>query len=488
MKAQPHQPPTGFGLKATTADRPAMTANSSDAASRDPYLWLEDVDGARALDWARERNAETERALEKRADYDGIRASLLAIYDSKDRIARVRRRGDRFYNFWQDEKHKRGIVRRASLAGFRNNDVPWETVIDLDALAADENENWTWHGMQCLGPDYRRCLVSLSRGGADAAVVREFDSVDKRFVEGGFALPEAKSDVAWVDADSVYVATDFGAGSLTASGYPRIVKRWRRGTPLAMAETLFEAAPDDVAAGVSVDRTPGFERTVFSRLLDTRRSKRFLLADGKLEPVDVPDDARVDFMRDTMLLELRSDLTLGERTFAAGSLLGADAEAWRTGKRSATALFTPTPTRSLAGWQQTRGGLLLDVLDNVAGRLEVLTKHGTQFSRRGSTRPFPGRSASARSTTRSSTASRPRQASRRLPPPRTDRSPSATGSATSISSRPTRSRSPAPKTTGARPSRRGRRSSMRRACTSTSSSRHRRTAPACRTSSSGRAA
>ena len=373
-----------------TPERTAMTTTPIDDTGRDPYLWLEDVDGERALDWARARNAETSRALQTRADYDSIRKSLLAIYDSKDRIARVRRRGDWFYNFWQDEQHKRGVVRRATLADYRKTEVPWETVIDLDALAAAEHENWTWHGMQCLGPAYRRCLVSLSRGGADAAVVREFDSVDKRFVAGGFELPEAKSDIAWIDADSLYVATDFGAGSLTASGYPRIVKRWQRGTPLAAAETLFEAAPDDVAVGISVDRTPGYERTVFSRLLDTRSSRRFLLTGGKLEAIDVPDDAKVDFIRDVMLVELRSELMLGDRTFAAGSLLATDAQAWASGERRATALFTPTPTRSLAGWQQTRDTVLLDVLDNVASRLEVLTKQGTHFNRRVVDAPFPG--------------------------------------------------------------------------------------------------
>ena len=356
----------------------------------DPYLWLEDVNGARALDWARARNALTERILKARPDYASTYRSLLAIFNSRDRIATVTRRGDWFYNFWQDEAHKRGLVRRAKLDDYRRADVPWETVLDLDAIAQAEHENWTWHGMQCLGPSYRRCLVSLSRGGADADVVREFDSVDKGFVADGFVLPEAKSEVDWIDGDNVYVATDFGLGSLTASGYPRIVKHWRRGTALTAAETVFEAAPEDVGVGVSVERTPGFERTVFSRLVDTQKSKRFLREGDRLIRIDVPDDARIDFMRDVLLIELRSDLKLGDETFVAGSLLATDAAAWLDGRRDATALFTPTPTRSLAGWQQTRDTLVLNVLDNVASRLEERKKTGTSFARRAVQAPFPG--------------------------------------------------------------------------------------------------
>jgi prolyl oligopeptidase len=245
--------------------------------------------------------------------------------------------------------------------------------------------------MRCLGPSHRRCLVSLSRGGADASVVREFDSVDKRFVSGGFVLPEAKSEVTWIDADAVYVATDFGAGSMTRSGYPRIVKHWRRGTPLADAATVFEASPSDVAAGVSVDRTPGFGRTILERSIDTVRSRRFLLRGTELVPIDVPDDARIAFMRDTLLVELRSELRIGTETFAAGSLLAADADAWLAGRRAATTpLFTPTPTRSLAGWTQTRDHLLIEVLDNVASRVEEWRKRGATFSRREVAAPFPG--------------------------------------------------------------------------------------------------
>ena len=362
---------------------------SIDAAG-DPYRWLEDIDSPRALDWARQRNAESQGVLEHDPGYAQTVRRLLAIYDSRDRIPYLTRHGDAFYNFWQDGAHKRGILRRTSLAGYRRADIAWETVLDLDALAAAENENWTWKDMDCLGPAYRRCLVALARGGADATVVREFDVVAKRFVADGFTLPEAKSDVVWIDADDVYVATDFGPGSLTDAGYPRIVKRWRRGTPLAAASTVFEVRPHDVAAGVSVDRTPGWERTVFERVVSTRRTRRFLLEGDRQVPLDVPEDARIALMRDTLLIEPRTDLVVGAATYVAGSLLAADAQAFLAGDRALRVLFTPTATRSLAGWQLTRDHILLNELDDVASRLEEVEKHGAAFTRRAVKAPFPG--------------------------------------------------------------------------------------------------
>lgn len=228
--------------------------------SDDPYLWLEEVQGDKALAWARERNAATRRQLEAHPRFSAMRERFLEILNSRDRIPYITRQGDWFYNLWRDEKNKRGLWRRTTLAEYRKPQPAWQTVLDLDALAARESENWVWSSASCFGPSYRRCLLSLSRGGADAVVVREFDTVDQRFVDGGFTLPEAKSDVAWIDENTIYVGTDFGPGSLTASGYPRVIKRWRRGQPLAEAATVFEGEAQDVSAWVTVDRTPGFEQ------------------------------------------------------------------------------------------------------------------------------------------------------------------------------------------------------------------------------------
>ena len=295
----------------------------------DPYLWLEEVLGERALAWVRACNAQTEALLQADSGFLARRQQILDVLDSRAEIPAVTRRGDWLYNFWRDAEHPRGLWRRTTLAGYRQAEPPWETLLDVDALGLAEGENWVWAGATCLGPEYRRCLVSLSRGGADAAVVREFDTVDKGFVAGGFSLPEAKSQVAWIDAGHIYVATDFGPGSLTDSGYPRVIKRWQRGQPLAGAETVYEGQPGDVVVFVTVDDTPGHERTVFCRMLDFYNTQLALLqgraASGVPLPVDKPSDAQLDWWREHVLVELRSDWTVAGRTWPRGSLLVADA-------------------------------------------------------------------------------------------------------------------------------------------------------------------
>lgn len=194
--------------------------------AKDPNLWLETIDGPKQLDWVKQQNAETVKTYADNAEFKQLDGRLLEVLDSNARIPMVSKIGDHFYNFWRDKEHPKGLWRRTSLDEYRKDKPNWETVIDLDALAASEKENWVWHGADCLKPAYRRCLVALSRGGADASVIREFDLTDKQFVKDGFDLPEAKSNVNWMDSDHVYVATDFGPGSMTKSSYPRIVKEW----------------------------------------------------------------------------------------------------------------------------------------------------------------------------------------------------------------------------------------------------------------------
>jgi prolyl oligopeptidase len=299
-------------MTALPADQTATTpATAAAATADDPYLWLEEVQGERALAWVRERNTAARKVLEAQPRFAEMRDGFRAILDSRDKIPYVSRRGDALYNFWRDAEHPRGLWRRTTLAEYRLPAPAWETVIDLDALAKSEGENWVWAGASCLAPDYRRCLVKLSRGGADAHVVREFDSRSKAFVGGGFSLPEAKSEVVWLSADTVYVGTDFGPGSLTDSGYPRVVKRWQRGQPLSAASTVFEGQAQDVAAGVSVDNTPGFAHVVFSRATDFYNSVQFVLQGDRLQRINIPSDAAISFWRDRALLQLRSDWTTG---------------------------------------------------------------------------------------------------------------------------------------------------------------------------------
>ncbi|MFO1330564.1 MAG: prolyl oligopeptidase family serine peptidase [Rubrivivax sp.] len=348
----------------------------------DPYLWLEDVQGERALAWVRERNAETEKQLDAVPGHAARERAILEVLDSRDRIPAVARIGAHLYNLWQDPTNPRGLWRRTTLAEYRKPQPAWETVLDIDALGKAEGVNWVFGGAQALGPAYRRCLLSLSRGGADAKVVREFDLVERRFIDGGFHVPEAKTELAWADEDTLYIGTDFGPGSLTDSGYPRVIRRWKRGQKLADAVTVFEAERSDVAAYVFVDRTPGFERTGVGRYTGFYDSQAFLLQGDRRVPIDKPSDASLSFWRDRVLVQLRSDWTVGGRTHARGSLLAADAAAYLRGERDLVPLFTPSDTRSLQAYVTTRRSVLLDVLDTVVGKLEEWTPGDRGWTRR----------------------------------------------------------------------------------------------------------
>jgi prolyl oligopeptidase len=372
----------------------AQQTTPSTPPSEDPYLWLEDVQGERALAWVRERNAQARERLQAWPDFMPLRQRIREVLDSRDRIPAVRRRGEAFYNLWQDAANPRGLWRRTSLAEYRKAQPAWETVLDLDALGKTEGVNWVWGGSNSFGPAHRRSMLKLSKGGADAAVQREFDTVAKRFVpasEGGFELPEAKSSFDWIDADSAYIGTDFGPGSMTDSGYPRVIKRWQRGQRWQDAVTVFEGQQSDVAAWASVDRTPGFERTLFGRSIDFYRTETFLLQDGQLRRIPKPDDAELAFWREWALVSLRSPWTVDGRIWPTGALLVCSASSLLEGKPSLSALFTPTATRSLQGYQITRRRLLLSVLDNVAGRVEEVWRGAdASWQRREVATPFPG--------------------------------------------------------------------------------------------------
>ncbi len=375
----------GLVLAMSTSGTAAAGDAATAPAPEDRYLWLEDVTGEKALDWARARNAESATVLET-GDFAALEKRLLDILDSDARIPYVQKLGPWYYNFWKDPKNPRGVWRRTTLAEYRKEHPAWETVIDLDALGAAEKENWVWHGADCLKPDYERCLVSLSRGGADASVTREFDLVAKAFVKDGFFLPEAKSDSGWLDADSLYIGTDFGPGSMTASGYPRITKIWKRRTALDAAETLFEGQPEDVSVGAFRDHTRGFERDFVLRAITFYTNEMFLQRDGKLVRIEKPDSANASVHRDLLVLELRDDWTIGGKTYPAGALLAADFEDFLRGDRRFDVLFEPTARKSLAGFSPTQNHVLLNELDNVRNRVYVLTRKDGQWTRE----PLPG--------------------------------------------------------------------------------------------------
>ncbi|MFO0807363.1 MAG: prolyl oligopeptidase family serine peptidase [Gemmataceae bacterium] len=355
------------------------------ADDADPYRWLEDVTGDKALAWVREQNSGIER-LTASAEFKALDARILKALDSDARIPVVSKSGPYFYNFWRDAKHRRGLWRRTTLDEYRKTEPAWETVLDLDALARQEKENWVWGAAAFLNPAYERCLISLSRGGSDANVTREFDVKAKSFVAGGFALPEAKSRVAWRDHDCLYVATDFGPGSLTASGYPRVVKEWTRGTPLDQAAVVFEGQPSDMSVAAFRDRTPGFERDFVSRSVSFFTREQFLRKDGRLIKIDKPNDATVGVRRDLMTVVLRSPWTVGGATYPAGAVLAIDFDSYMRGDRKFDVLFQPSERTSFAGLIRTRNYVVINELDNVHNRLTLLSRKEGQWHRE----PLPG--------------------------------------------------------------------------------------------------
>ncbi len=338
-------------------------------------------------DWVRARNAETLATIADDPSFAALRDSLRQVLDDTDRVPYVHWAGRHLYNLWKDEAHPRGVWRRTTLDEYRRPEPRWQVLLDVDALAEAEGEPWTWQGATIRRPDHRRCLIRLARGGADAHVVREFDLERRAFVTDGFVLPEAKSDVCWIDEDNIYVGTDFGPGSLTTSGYPRVVKRWRRGTPLTEAAVVYEGHDDDVSVYAVHDPTPGFVRDFFGRRLDFFRRVEFLRTpDGDLVPIDVPEDAETDVHREWLLIQLRSDWTVGGRTYPGGAVLVTRLDRFLAGERELTVVFEPSADAAFSGHAWTRHHLILSSLVDVRSRIEALTPGADGWRRV----PLPG--------------------------------------------------------------------------------------------------
>lgn len=357
------------------SDSPSGTPSpkiSDVTPQEDPYLWLENVTGDDALNWVRQRNETTQKKYESDS-FQLLNDDLLKILDSDERIPFVSKHGEHYYNFWRDKDHERGIWRRTTLEEFRKPSPQWEVLIDLDQLASDEQENWVWGGASLLKPNYDRALISLSRGGADATVSREFDLPTQSFVADGFQRPEAKGNIDWIDRDNVFVYTDFGDGSLTSSGYPRIVKWWRRGQPLADATYVYEGQTDDMYISGYHDDTPGFERNFVSRTIAFYNNELYLRKDdGQLVLVDVPNSVNKSVFRNYLLLELREPWEVAGKKYRPGSLLVANFDGFMNGQRDLTVLFEPTERSSLASFSPTKDTILLNVLEDVKNRISVL--------------------------------------------------------------------------------------------------------------------
>jgi prolyl oligopeptidase len=357
----------------------------------DPYLWLEEVEGRLSLEWVEERNRETMAELRSDERYDRFLQQAGELLNAKDRIPYGSIRGKYIYNFWQDAEHVRGILRRTTLASYRAAEPEWEPVLDVDALAKAENENWVYKGIAWLAPGYERCLIKLSRGGTDASVHREFDALAKSFLEDGFALPQAKSGVAWLDRDTLLVGTDWGEGTLTESGYPRIVKRWKRGTPLARAETVFEGRREDIGIWPRVMDSGEETLPMIDQSLTFYTGAYQLIGDdGKLRRLPLQDSADlVGFYAGRILFTLREAWDVKGRTFPQGALLAISVSAFQASEKlpPVETVYTPDERTSISGVAVSRSGLYVVLLQNVKGR--ILRFQADHDSGRWSSAPLP---------------------------------------------------------------------------------------------------
>jgi prolyl oligopeptidase len=354
-------------------------ARIAPAQTTDPYLWLEDITGRRALDWVKQQDAQTIAQLESWPDFQPLRTRLQAALDSQQRIPFVTKYGPYLYNFWRDKDHPRGLWRRTTMEEYKKPNTAWETVLDVDQLGAAEKESWVWHGEVVRKPEYDRCLILLSPGGSDAQVVRELDLQTKEFVPNGFNLPEAKSGASWRDRDTIYVSTDFGPGSLTDSGYPRIVKLWKRGTPLSAAKPEFAVNREDVSVSCYVVHDHGYLYEFVDREISEFKDETFVRRGEDWVRIDKPLDAGLDTFGKYLLLNLRSDWTVGGKTYRSGSLLAEPFQKYLSGDRNLSVVFEPGPRTSLQGYDATKDYMILNELDNVCGRSVLVRWVGDQW-------------------------------------------------------------------------------------------------------------
>ena len=339
-------------------------------ADEDSYLWLETVESENALAWARGQNQRSLDQLEAHPLFEPIHNKALEILTSDDRIAYPSLMGGEIYNYWRDAEHVRGIWRMTSLQGYRSDDPDWDVIIDLDQLAEDEGENWVWAGSGCRYPDYDRCLIGLSIGGADAAVRREFDLQTRQFVEDGFILPESKSGISWRDRDSVFYGPAFTPEDMTDSGYPRTVRLWRRGTPKEQSELIYEGEQTDVAAtGVRFwDGDDYYDLIVRVPDFFSRHYYRYI--DGEVRRIHVPEDADlVGMLNGQLLVNLKSDWQLGDEVFLQGALVAGPMTGFESGEPDLTVVHQSDERSSITAVSTTESTVLVNVLDNVVSRL-----------------------------------------------------------------------------------------------------------------------
>jgi prolyl oligopeptidase len=339
------------------------------------YLWLENINDSRALDWVADRNADSLERLQGDERYELLKAAAIRNYTAMDRIPYGQHLGGRVHSFWQDNDHVKGLWRVTTLESYATDTPDWTTLLDLDLLAAEEGEDWVYKGKTCLAPGYERCLIHLSRGGGDAVEVREFDIAEREFVDGGFFVAEAKTSVAWLDDDHVLVASDVGPGSLTTAGYPRTVRKWRRGSKLEEARVIFTADKSDTLVNIVNIYRPEGDYVFIIRVPEFFKEQVYLLApDDSLSLVPLPDDADFEgVFGGQIVARLKSDWLVQDSVHPAGSVVVMDLEsAGKLQPHNVATVFAPEKSMSVREISSGRDSIFLSFLDDVSGMLVEL--------------------------------------------------------------------------------------------------------------------
>ncbi len=365
---------------------PFIAVSMSFAKDADPFLWLEEVEGKKALDWVRAQNERSLKILQADARYQDLHDKALAILEAKDRIPGPAFRGADVVNFWQDDVNVRGLLRRTTVDGYRAAAPEWETVLDVDALAKAENANWVYKGSNCLQPEERLCLLSLSDGGKDAVEIREFDIKAKAFVKDGVRLSAGKQNADWLDADTLYLGRDWGPGTMTESGYPFVAKLWKRGTKLEDAVEVYRGKQTDVAAGASVlrDQDGVVQAVMFARYPSFFETEYYLSTDEGPVRLPFPLKSTIQaLVAGQLVLTLEEDWTWQGVAYAKGALISFDlAQLKKDGATApATLVYTPGPRESIEQTANTRNRLLVAVYENVKGALYSYSFAGGKWSR-----------------------------------------------------------------------------------------------------------
>lgn len=344
------------------------------AQSEDPYLWLEEVDSPKALEFVNQQNKLTFDVLTNVKEYQSIYDKTLAIANSTERIAYPTIYGEYVYNFWQDKDHERGIWRRTSRENYLTKNTIWETVLDIDALSKKDGVKWVFKGAQGLYPKYDRFMVSLSNGGGDAVTIKEFDAVSKSFVSNGFVIKEAKGNAGYWDKNTLIISSDFGAGTMTSSGYPKQVKLWKRGTTLNQAELIFDGDASDVSAYSYNLRDGDTKYLMVRKSTSFFIGKSFVWQNNTLIPLDIPDDSRIsNLLNNQLIIRLKSDWTVNGTTYKQGDVVSATFTSLIKGQKEIQLIYSPDNYSSVAEISNTKNFLLVNILNNVKSELYTYT-------------------------------------------------------------------------------------------------------------------